>query len=778
MIRGTLPRLVFAVFWIGVAAPAWVADFAYVGADCRIVYRFTPRTGTLNDLKVIYNDHFTFFPSYYGGIAFFELGGARLSPWERKHTSQLLEESTSGGLYNARFRWTFEGQSFDFALKIGLKGKTLTVSFGAPASAQNVIRFGLDRSEDTPGPKVVVLPYGHNVLFTNGVFVSAVLDQQLSNASSIQPADSSFSETSAYFSDTAFYNQLTDGRRNNLNETAYLTVSPQIEETFCLPANPVSPYKLYLSDKIIVDMWRNSFDDYKRDLESLAAVRMTGLFAILHSWQKYGYDNGLPTTYPAGDLYGGDAALQEISRVCQRNRYLLALHTNYVDFYPDSEVWNPADVALNSEGRWTEAWFSPIYNIQSFLLKPSRSADYARLYEPSIHDGYSTSASFLDVSSSMFPSAKVDYDAMQAGAGKQKTTFLAYRDLFSYVRDIHQGPVAGEGTGFPSRIWAGYLDAIEADPRSPFQNRDGSEVPSLVDYKLRVLNKLFVPHGAGYLERFYVVSPFENEPEKFERYRATELVFGNAGFLSNPFGWDFPRIETLREYCFLKHLQPHYINAQPVEIEYWNEGELVSLSRVLGRILPGVRNEEINDALLEGLAMVKIRFDNGFVLFVNRSLSKPWDVLVEKGLITLPPGGFLGFKGKEFAAFTALIDGVKRYYIWPAENPCRGELMDYIWPPLNLTARRTRVRSLLRLADVSVLSWQRNPSNTDVAKYRIYLGAGNARDFLAEVNAQTLEFRDFRAAQDSALTYAVVAVNSEGREGEAAFVTTERPSER
>jgi hypothetical protein len=771
MIRGTLPKYFLVICCLVSAVPARAIDFVYSGTDCRIVYRFTPRTGTLNDLKVIYNNRFTFFPSYSGGITLFELAGSRLVPGEGKHTSQLLEESTSGGLYQARFRWSFEGQSFDFVLEMRLKGKTLTVGCSALASVQNVIQFGLDRSEGTPAPKVVVLPYGHNVLFTNGVFVSAVLDQQLSNSSSIEASDSVYSETSARFSETASYNPLTDGRRNNLNETVYLAVSPKIEETFCALSNPVSPYKGYLSDKIIVDLWRNSFDDYRADLESLAAMGLTGLFAIIHSWQKDGYDNGLPSTYPAGGIYGGDAALREVSLVCQRNRYLFALHTNYVDFYPDSDVWNPGDVALNPEGQWTKAWFSPVYDIQSYLLKPSKSTDYAGLYEPSIHAGYSTSASFIDVSSSVFPSAKVDYDARQAGAGKQQSTFLAYKDLFSYVRSVHQGPVAGEGVGYSSRIWAGYIDAVEADPRSPFQNREGSQVPSLVDYKLRLLNRLFVPHGAGYLERFYIVTPFNNEPENFERYRATELAFGNTGFLSNPFEREFPKIETLREYCFLKHLQPYYIDSQPVEINYGIQGELVSLSEALNRILPGVKNEDVDSALLDGLSLVKIRFDNGFVLFVNRSLSKPWDILVEKGLITLPPGGFLGYKGKEFAAFTAVIDGVKRYYIWPAEKSCRGDLSDYIRPPLNLAARKIRARSFFRIMEVNLVTWQPNPSNSDVAKYRIYSGEGSVRTFLAEVNAQTFQYRDFLVAAGSVVTYAVVAVNGEGREGEAAFVT-------
>jgi hypothetical protein len=54
-----------------------------------------------------------------------------------------------------------------------------------------------------------------------------------------------------------------------------------------------------------------------------------------------------------------------------------------------------------------------------------------------------------------------------------------------------------------------------------------------VDYKLKVLHELFVPHGAGYLGWFYLDKFSGYSEEELERYRATELVFANAGFISN-----------------------------------------------------------------------------------------------------------------------------------------------------------------------------------------------------------------------------------------------------
>jgi len=771
--RGGISRAVFFLALFGaVALNVLAADFVYEGTDCKIVYRFTPQTGTLNDLKVIYNDSFSFSPAYHGGITSFELGGERLKPWHEKHTTEILGESTGGPFYLAEFRWSYRGESFDFLVRIRRTGKTLIIDYEAPESGRAVVEFGADRSENTPDPKVLVLPYGHNVLWTNNVFISAVLNPRLSRASSLRPLNSIYSNTSAYYSDLASYVPLTSGRRNSMNESLHLTVSPQIEETFVIFSNPISTYREYLSNKIVLDMWKSSFSAAQADLAALAALGAKDLLVILHFWQKYGYDNGLPTTYPAGESYGGPDGLLRISDICRKNGYGLALHTNYVDFYPNSDVWNSGDLALSSSGAWAASWFNPSTGIQSYLMKPAKSLDYARLYEPLIHEDYQTTAGYLDVHSAVLPSFKVDFDAGTDEAGQQRTTFLSYRDLFDYARTVHEGPLAGEGFGYSTSTWAGYIDALEADPRSLFdieQGREGSEVPTLVDFKLRALHGLFVPHGAGYLERFYH-RPSPLTSEKLERYRATELAFGNAGFLADALAGDAPAVETLREYCFLKHLQSYYLNAQPIEISYRVDGELVSSSSALNRILPTVKNDDVNAALLEGLARVRIRYDNGFVLYVNRSSFESWDLAMDNNSVALPPGGFLGIQKNEFVAYTAIVQGIKRYFIWPAEKPCRGHLDDYIFAPVDLRGLEIQTESLPQPERFNLLTWRANPLNTRIVQHRIYLGQGTIRSFVAEVDGQTFQYVHRIIGSNDALAYSVVAVNDEGREGEAASV--------
>jgi hypothetical protein len=647
---------------------ALAKNFIYSGQDCNIIYNYTPQTGTLSDLRVIYNGYFSFLPSSGGGITIFYLAGERLLAKDGKHVSQMLEETDTGGVYLAKFRWSYNSDSFIFSVSIKLTDKTLSIEYATDASSQNVRKFSLERSEETPDPKVVEVPYGHNVLYTNGIFISAILDPFLSNASGIYPSNELHSTTSASFGNWVDYYILTDRKRNNLRETVHLTVSPDIADTFYQGPNLYSPYRYSLANRVVVDLWRESFQDYRDDLRALAFLGMKDLFVILHMWQKYGFDNGFPSTFPAGSQFGSDVDLLEISYFCKRRDYLFALHTNYASYYQNSDVWNPDDVALDPNGNWLKDWYNPVTGIQSYLLKPSRAHHYAQMYEPSIHRYYGTTAAFLDVLTAGLPSHRVDYDARVSQAGKQAITFQNYLGVISYARNIHDGPVAGEGFGYSTYIWAGSVDAIEADPRSysdVLTTQGGATVPTIVDYKLEVVNRHFVPHGAGYLERFYDDKWNGYTVEELERYRATELAFGSAGFIHNPFIKGIPLKETAREYFFLSYLQPYYLASEPEEILYNIDGGLIPLSEVLRKVLPGVPFDRVKETLLEELSLVKTKYKNGFTLYVNRSSVKSWDVVEVGRTFTLPPSGFLALMGRRVLAFTAIVGGEKRDYLAP-----------------------------------------------------------------------------------------------------------------
>ena len=748
-------------------------DFTWSSGEKTVTYRYLPSTGTLNDLEVITSDGFTFRPSNYGGITSFLLGRQLLYSWEGKHQSQFLGAACDdSGFYIARFRWQFSGESFDFALKLKLEEKTLIIEAEVLSPFPHVITFSTDRSEATPDPRIIELPFGHPVLFSNGYFMSAILDPFYSESSWLTPLHQPISATSAAFGCVAWYFPRSDGRRNLLKERLRLTVSPWIEDTFFVPPKAQSSFREDLARRVVVDLWLDSFQEEEDFLRWLASFGFKDLLVLIHRWQKYGYDNGLPSTYPAGEIYGGHEGLKRIGQLCRQLGYRLALHTNYVDFYPNSDVWNPADVALDSQGKLILSWFNSALRIQSYLLKPTKAVFYARLYEPLIHEGYETSAAFLDVHTAILPSFKVDFDARIEGSGRQLATFRAYSELFQALREIHQGPICGEGYGYAAHIWAGQIDSFEADPRS-LHSLDrgirGYALPCLVDYKLKVLHHRFVPYGAGLMERFFYF-PKPSQAEDFHFYRATEIAFGHAGYIQLSRGFELIPEEVLREYCFLRHLQQKYLQASVKEIYYEIDGEFLSLSDSLRRLLPLSLGPESEDFLLNKLTRLKIVYDQNLTIYVNRSMFNPWDILVDDKIYTLPPGGFLAKEGNTFLAYTALVNGIKEYFIWPADSACRGTLQNLILAPLEARGEKRENRSLFMKEYINVITWKPNPANEDIKGYRLYREENGARKLVGEVNEATFIFLDREVLKDKEYAYYIVAFNSYGREGQAARI--------
>ncbi len=93
--------------------------------------------------------------------------------------------------------------------------------------------------------------------------------------------------------------------------------------------------------------------------------------------------------------------------------------------------------------------------------------------------------------------------------------------------------------------------------------------------------------------------------------------------------------------------------------------------------------------------------------------------------------------------------------------------------PLGLTANRIENRGLFFTEYIVQLSWQANPANSAVriVKYRVYESSHDSHTFLAEVDADTLQFMVRGSENDRPRTFEVVAVSQQNREGAPAEVT-------
>lgn len=93
-----------------------------------------------------------------------------------------------------------------------------------------------------------------------------------------------------------------------------------------------------------------------------------------------------------------------------------------------------------------------------------------------------------------------------------------------------------------------------------------------------------------------------------------------------------------------------------------------------------------------------------------------------------------------------------------------------IYAPLNFEGEKVLNRSLLLGEYINILTWQANPDNENIVKYRIYLVEGQSKSLLVELDADTFEYLHRNVEKDKQYTYGLCAVNNENREGEFDYV--------
>lgn len=94
-----------------------------------------------------------------------------------------------------------------------------------------------------------------------------------------------------------------------------------------------------------------------------------------------------------------------------------------------------------------------------------------------------------------------------------------------------------------------------------------------------------------------------------------------------------------------------------------------------------------------------------------------------------------------------------------------------IHKPLNLTIQKVLDLSLSQTDFINLLTWQSNPDNENIVKYRIYQIDENIRSLLVELNATTFEYLPPLVEKDKRYIYALVAVDDKGRESDPAYIT-------
>jgi hypothetical protein len=639
-----------------------VYDFYYSGADGTVKYEYLP-SGTFNTLTCTVAGTNTFLPSNFGGL-YLWTGTTSLAPWQGG-TYSLLNLQTNSNILTTQFKWTYGSTNLTYTFQFQISARTLIIKATVQSGVSG--RIILDRCENATNPATIHVPYlpSMNVLYAGGAFASMYFDWETTSASTIGPLDSVYSSSSVFYAQQANYNPRTDGTYNPLNETIYLTASPTLTDVLPSVINPISSYKNVSANYLVFDNWETPFSTINSEVQALQSAGVSNLWVIVHDWQNGGYDNQYPNVLPANSLWGGDAWLMRLSGNIRTKGYLFGLHENYVDFYPNAAAWNPSDVALNSDGSLKKSYLNPATSIQSYEMKPTRAASYLTNFASQIHNDYTTTASFLDVSPGINPSDKVDYDGTVTNAGMFREVMNDYRAFGGLLRNIHQGPVSGEG--YMDLYYRGYFDDHSAQINSggAAASSQYQHLPLLVDFDLLKMHTLEAVHGVGYYERFFTtngINQFTSFPQSAVlEYMATELAYGHCGFVPTPSRvYNYVAAAQLEQ----KHLFPVqklYANATPVSILYHdsNSNDEVSASDYIRRYPTTFDNE----ASVNYMSQVRVTYNNGLIVCINRHPTQTWQVQLGQS------GGYFNYN--------AVINGQNSQ--WVGQN----NATSYLLPPTN-----------------------------------------------------------------------------------------------
>jgi len=528
-------------------------------------------------------------------------------------------------------------QTTTIRIKGSLIGKSLVFDLEADQPLATLVDSG------SWGPTVrrrtIPVPYFSgrvDYLPAEGLFVAASYDWTVSAATNLDGS-------------RALYLALTDGRRNALRERIVFSAAWHLDEVLPNVPNHPSPFLGDLADRIVLDIWGGRYTDIAHQFEILSSYGISRCVAIVHDWQRSGYDNALPMHLPAASDKGGDPGMKTLVATGKRLGYLVALHENYVDYYPNYDHFREADIALDSTAKRQNAWYNPGTKIQSFAVAPSALLALAATQSEEIHRRYGTNASYLDVHSAVPPWFHVDQRASEHGAGTFHTVWEVHRKLWDYERRTHHGPVFGEGNNH--WYWSGCLDGAEAQFGAGWPSESGREAPLLVDFDLLKIHPLELNHGMGYYERWWGKSGWGQIPPMvvLDQYRMQEAAFGHAGFLGAA-SWSVVPLAWL-EHHLLTPVTARSTKASPVEISYDVKGRWVDATKAAR-----------SDGDANVWQRVRVRYDNGMTITANQ-LDQPLAV----GALVLDRYGWLA-EGGGVTAWTARRDGVIADYAETADR--------------------------------------------------------------------------------------------------------------
>ncbi|HZO89141.1 MAG TPA: hypothetical protein VFB38_12460 [Chthonomonadaceae bacterium] len=609
----------------------------YDGKDCRLRYRFDPAKG-LSGLRAEVD----------GAPVGALMQGAGVRRAEGPAEARLKRAHRENGILTAEYE---DGTT----LRLRLWQKSLVVDVINRSGQAAELSFG--QMTGLTSPRTVRIPfltYGGTdpgVLLSYAgrrpVFTSLWPDWYRSNGSEFYGAESSGKET-ARINGGVRYLPRTDGKRNPLFERLFLTVSPMLEEVLPTVPNPVGLHAHEAADRLWQESWGP--DDYQKQEKRSEMLRAYGIEKLIQcnheiSWRDAG--ESFTLRLHAAPRKGGDEALRRYVAHQRGLGWFSGLYTNYTDYAPVNEYWNPDAVQRAPDGEWRSGW------PRCWALKPLRAVEFDALLAPQIKAKYNSNSSYTDVHTAVAPWNYNDYDARVPGAGTLAQTFYAYGELLRNDSRTYGGPIFSEGTY--QWLYAGLADGNYGHA---YNGHPLATEPLLPVFDLYQIHSKECDIGVSWTSFFCDAMPNWRAPENIDyaidRFLLHTLAYGHIGWLVEE---EHGIARTCRSYYMLQQVQARYGLKPPQRIAYWDGARLCGVSEAVVRDLPRTRRQ------------LYVEYPGGLKLWLNDHPREAWRVRVGKQEITLPPAGWAAYQSgageptEALLSYSAFSDSGKVDYL-------------------------------------------------------------------------------------------------------------------
>lgn len=282
--------------------------------------------------------------------------------------------------------------------------------------------------------------------------------------------------------------------------------------------------------RFVFDLWGGRYAENAARLARCFDYGLTHSLAILHNWQRWGYDYRLPDIFPPQPGLGTLEELRELGRVCTARGALWGLHDNYIDIYPDATGFSYEHVTFTSDGKPRRAWLNEGREAQSYQFRPDRIRPFLQRNLDLIVPALRPTASFVDVFTSI---NSFDFFDREGRLHSKRETQRAWGEAFAAIRDAcgDNAPTTSEAGGDHLIGWLDGADAqfmlLSAKP-APFHNvvaaRDWERVP----WFDAVNHARFSLHGVGYSDRYQGGRSREEHGIESDDYLSAEILTGHA----------------------------------------------------------------------------------------------------------------------------------------------------------------------------------------------------------------------------------------------------------